>query len=216
MKSIRRIEDVELPEYLKEKMSEAAKLVCIMYDIEGLDREDILKHNLMERNIFYNSLNELIKNDYLTVHKVREKGNHSYIREIHHYNGRYISVEDLDYFYEQLDEMDLEEIERIKKFETKPIAIENKRAAAAIRQNKRELKRQKELLRVSEGKSLDVPYEDKDLAKQLGACWSGICKTWYAPYGTNFEDFRKWFELTDDKKVVKPIEIIFENIEVKI
>ncbi|WP_435016355.1 exodeoxyribonuclease VII large subunit [Tundrisphaera sp. TA3] len=39
---------------------------------------------------------------------------------------------------------------------------------------------------------LHVPFAQKDDAKALGARWDGARRTWYAPPGTDLEDFRRW------------------------
>lgn len=39
---------------------------------------------------------------------------------------------------------------------------------------------------------LDVPYSEKDVAKQLGAKWSPELKRWYIPEGVDAVAFEKW------------------------
>ncbi|MCB4359606.1 DUF5710 domain-containing protein [Quatrionicoccus australiensis] len=39
---------------------------------------------------------------------------------------------------------------------------------------------------------LNVPYEDKEHAKALGARWSGLAKKWYIPAGLDAERFERW------------------------
>lgn len=39
---------------------------------------------------------------------------------------------------------------------------------------------------------LDVPYFEKDQAKELGAWWDPEIKKWYVPENKNKEDFRRW------------------------
>jgi hypothetical protein len=39
---------------------------------------------------------------------------------------------------------------------------------------------------------LDVPYKEKDLAKQAGARWNSKQLVWYAPQGANLEQLNKW------------------------
>ena len=40
---------------------------------------------------------------------------------------------------------------------------------------------------------LDVPYRDKDEAKELGAWWDPEIKKWYVPAGKDRTPFREWF-----------------------
>ncbi len=41
---------------------------------------------------------------------------------------------------------------------------------------------------------LDVPFEQKDIAKELGAKWNSTLKRWYVPHSiTDIEPFRRWF-----------------------
>lgn len=42
---------------------------------------------------------------------------------------------------------------------------------------------------------LNVPYEDKDKAKSLGARWNPELKKWYAPNSYKYPDFYKWMDL---------------------
>jgi hypothetical protein len=39
---------------------------------------------------------------------------------------------------------------------------------------------------------LDVPYHEKDLAKQLGACWDAQRKVWYVIDCDDLAPFEKW------------------------
>lgn len=39
---------------------------------------------------------------------------------------------------------------------------------------------------------LDVPYEEKNEAKALGARWNGDAKRWFVPDGRNVTPFRRW------------------------
>lgn len=48
---------------------------------------------------------------------------------------------------------------------------------------------------------LNVPFEEKELAKKLGARWDPDKKVWYAPSGTKLAEFEKW--------VVKPPQFTF-------
>lgn len=40
--------------------------------------------------------------------------------------------------------------------------------------------------------SLAVPYDEKDLAKALGARWDGGARTWYVPVGRDPGPFSRW------------------------
>ena len=40
---------------------------------------------------------------------------------------------------------------------------------------------------------LDVPYLEKDKAKELGAWWDPYQRTWYVPKGKDPKPFAKWF-----------------------
>lgn len=39
---------------------------------------------------------------------------------------------------------------------------------------------------------LDVPFDEKDAVKKLGARWDGGRKTWYVPEGVSLSGFEKW------------------------
>lgn len=39
---------------------------------------------------------------------------------------------------------------------------------------------------------LDVPFEEKDEAKALGAKWDPDIKRWFVPQGIDVEDFSQW------------------------
>ena len=41
---------------------------------------------------------------------------------------------------------------------------------------------------------LDVPYAEKDDAKEKGAWWDNQVRKWYVPDGVDTELFRKWFQ----------------------
>lgn len=43
---------------------------------------------------------------------------------------------------------------------------------------------------------LDVPFEEKDSAKTLGAKWSVTERTWYVPHGTDILLFEKWWPVS--------------------
>ncbi|MFC1337399.1 MAG: hypothetical protein G8D89_16465 [gamma proteobacterium symbiont of Clathrolucina costata] len=50
----------------------------------------------------------------------------------------------------------------------------------------------KKLLRESLRVYLDVPFEEKDLVKLLGAKWDRRRKRWYVPEDVNLDPFRIW------------------------
>lgn len=39
---------------------------------------------------------------------------------------------------------------------------------------------------------LEVPFEEKEQAKSLGARWSSAMKTWYCPDGVDLRLFKRW------------------------
>ena len=41
---------------------------------------------------------------------------------------------------------------------------------------------------------LDVPYAEKDDAKEKGAWWDNQVRKWYVPDGVDTDLFRKWFQ----------------------
>ena len=45
--------------------------------------------------------------------------------------------------------------------------------------------------------ALHVPYEDKELAKKLGARWDRERKQWYAPVGTDLEPLSPWLNVKE-------------------
>lgn len=42
------------------------------------------------------------------------------------------------------------------------------------------------------GTFLNVPFAEKDEAKQLGARWDAAKKKWYVPQGVDLEGFSRW------------------------
>ncbi|UQY80210.1 DNA polymerase III subunit epsilon [Candidatus Hepatincola sp. Av] len=40
---------------------------------------------------------------------------------------------------------------------------------------------------------LNVPFSEKDEAKQLGAKWDGPARKWYIEEGTDLNLFKKWY-----------------------
>jgi hypothetical protein len=53
---------------------------------------------------------------------------------------------------------------------------------------------------------LDVPYEDKDEAKKLGARWDTGIKKWYIPDGISTEAFIKWLPCALNRKATMDIQ----------
>lgn len=53
------------------------------------------------------------------------------------------------------------------------------------------------------GVILEVPFEEKEAAKQLGAWWDTEIKKWFVPQGKDPAPFKKWFpeEAISEKKV---------------
>lgn len=48
---------------------------------------------------------------------------------------------------------------------------------------------------------LDVPYEEKDAAKELGAKWDRQERSWYIPPGADMESFKKWVPQEGEKNL---------------
>lgn len=46
---------------------------------------------------------------------------------------------------------------------------------------------------------LDVPYEEKDEAKALGAKWDPDLKRWFVPKGLDIADFAEWLPVDDNQ-----------------
>jgi hypothetical protein len=44
---------------------------------------------------------------------------------------------------------------------------------------------------------LDVPYSEKDEAKELGAWWDPDLKKWFVPQGKDSRPFSRWFPKQD-------------------
>ena len=44
------------------------------------------------------------------------------------------------------------------------------------------------------GAILNVPFAEKDAAKELGARWDPELKKWFVPRGVDSSPFAKWFE----------------------
>lgn len=50
---------------------------------------------------------------------------------------------------------------------------------------------------------LNVPYVQKDHAKQLGARWDASARRWYVPHGVDTAPFQRWLPVKNSKPVVK-------------
>ena len=46
---------------------------------------------------------------------------------------------------------------------------------------------------------LEVPFQEKDKAKDLGAWWDPDIKKWFVPAGKDSGPFEKWFVEDKDK-----------------
>lgn len=44
---------------------------------------------------------------------------------------------------------------------------------------------------------INVPYEEKDEAKALGAFWNSDLKKWYVKDRKNYQKFEKWFSASE-------------------
>ena len=49
------------------------------------------------------------------------------------------------------------------------------------------------------GKILDVPYEEKEDAKELGARWDPDLRKWFVPAGHDTSPFSRWFPQDRDE-----------------
>lgn len=77
-----------------------------------------------------------------------------------------------------------------------------------VRRSYRPVPRTEELDRSpdrSEQVYLDVPYEDKDMAKSLGARWDAKTKRWYVPKGIDPRPFAAWHKSQTAGVVVAPV-----------
>ena len=50
---------------------------------------------------------------------------------------------------------------------------------------------------------LDVPFPEKEEAKQLGAWWDPVMKKWFVPLGKDPKPFKKWLP-NQTEAAVKP------------
>jgi len=48
---------------------------------------------------------------------------------------------------------------------------------------------------------INVPYSEKDKAKELGAKWDLVKKSWFIPKGLNQINFEKWISKNNDKNI---------------
>ena len=46
---------------------------------------------------------------------------------------------------------------------------------------------------------LDVPFEEKDEAKALGAKWDPDIKRWFVPQGLDVSDFAEWLPVNESR-----------------
>lgn len=46
---------------------------------------------------------------------------------------------------------------------------------------------------------INVPYAEKNQAKELGARWDAQSKTWYVPAGNDINKFSKWLKSNEPK-----------------
>ena len=47
---------------------------------------------------------------------------------------------------------------------------------------------------------LNVPYSEKDEAKELGAWWDAELKKWFVPSGIDAKPFEKWIESKSEEQ----------------
>lgn len=47
---------------------------------------------------------------------------------------------------------------------------------------------------------LEVPYLEKDDAKNLGAKWDPEIRKWFVPKGQDTKPFRRWFQKANDEQ----------------
>ena len=45
---------------------------------------------------------------------------------------------------------------------------------------------------------LDVPFSEKEQAKNLGAWWDPAAKKWFVPQGKSLEPFNRWIPSEED------------------
>lgn len=87
------------------------------------------------------------------------------------------------------------------------------------RQKREELEKTKgnEMTNIAKDNTLlFVPYSEKEAAKKVGARWDNNQKSWYAPAGSNLDDFNKWrnkaikAESTSNVMVIKSLDDLGE------
>lgn len=59
---------------------------------------------------------------------------------------------------------------------------------------------------------LNVPFEEKDQAKALGALWNKEGKFWFIPSHLDFQPFSKWIDDETWEHLVAPVELKFNEI----
>lgn len=52
---------------------------------------------------------------------------------------------------------------------------------------------------------INVPFSDKDKAKQLGAKWNATRKSWYIPDGVPITAFERWLPKSDGSEPAKTV-----------
>lgn len=55
---------------------------------------------------------------------------------------------------------------------------------------------------------LDVPFAEKDQAKQLGARWDPSSKRWYVPPGVSLQAFERWLPDSSPMKMLAPVWLV--------
>lgn len=51
---------------------------------------------------------------------------------------------------------------------------------------------------------LEVPYLEKDEAKNLGAKWDPEIRKWFVPKGQDTKPFRRWIQKANDEQCMSP------------
>ena len=49
----------------------------------------------------------------------------------------------------------------------------------------------------AKGTRINVPYQEKEKVKSLGARWDAERKTWYVPHGIDLTKFVDWLSIND-------------------
>jgi hypothetical protein len=58
----------------------------------------------------------------------------------------------------------------------------------------------REIRAVVRGAILDVPYEEKEEVKRLGARWDPDLRKWFVPRGLKEELFLRWMPVSDQNR----------------